>query len=148
MVITVGGLGFSQMGSVRKAIQKECPNAEVISAGFWDAYKSDIVDVIRKSPRKHLVLIGHSLGCQTIADAAGKVKKVDLLVLIEPAWDDIKVPRKVERCLWFQRTEFSVVRQARVSGASPRKIQGGHDTIPHSAQLVDEVVEAINEIRK
>lgn len=147
MVITVGGLGFSQMGSVRRAIQKECPDAQVISAGFWDAYKSDIVDVIRKSPRKHLVLIGHSLGCQTIADAAGKVKKVDLLVLIEPAWDDIKVPRKVERSLWFQRTEFSIVRQARVSGASPKKIDGGHDTIPHSPELVAEVVQAINQLK-
>jgi hypothetical protein len=71
---------------------------------------------------------------------------VDLAVLIEPAWDDIRLPRNVTRCLWYQRSEFSMVRQAKVNGASPTTIKGGHDNIPHSAELIADVVKAINEI--
>src|SRR4051794_15714525 len=84
LVITVGGLGFSQMGNVRRAIEKQCPNADVVSAGAWDAFKTDLPKIIRESPHEHYVLVGHSLGCQTINEAAKKVSKVDLLVFIEP----------------------------------------------------------------
>lgn len=146
LVITVGGMGFSQMGSIRRAIQRQCPNADVVSAGAWDAYKSDVLRMIRKSRRDHLVLVGHSLGCQTAAQTASQVSKVDLVVLIEPAWDDIRLPRNVGRCLWFRRSDFGMVRQAKVIGASPTQIKGGHDDIPHSAELIAEVVKAINEI--
>jgi hypothetical protein len=145
-VITVGGLGFSQMGSVRRAIQKQCPNADVQSAGAWDAYKSDLPRMIRESPHDHLVLVGHSLGCNTIAQAARNVSKVDLLVLIEPAGDDIRLPKTVARCIWYQRSNFDWVWQAKVTGASPTKISGGHNDIAHSAAVITEVVEAINGI--
>src|SRR3954470_1112025 len=82
LVITSGGLGFSQMGEVRRAIEKQCPNADVVSAGAWDAFKTDLPKIIRESPHDHYVLVGHSLGCQTIADTARKVPKVDLLVFL------------------------------------------------------------------
>src|SRR3954451_21665427 len=101
LVITVGGLGFSQMGNVRRAIEKQCPNADVVSAGAWDAFKADLPKIIRESPHDHYVLVGHSLGCQTITETAKKVSKVDLLVYIEPAWDDIQLPRNVQQCLWY-----------------------------------------------
>jgi len=146
LVITVGGLGFSQMGEIRRAIERQCPNADVASAGWWDAYKSDLPRMIRESPHDHLVLIGHSLGCQTIAETAGKVSKVDLLVLIDPAWDDIHLPRTVQRSLWYRRSDFGFPRQANVVGASAVTIQGGHDDIAQSKQLIAEVVKAINGI--
>src|SRR5262245_58720253 len=146
LVITVGGLGFSQVGSVRRAIQQQCPDADVISAGAWDAYKSDLPRIIRESPRDHLVLVGHSLGCQTIAETAKKVAKVDLVVMIEPAWDDIRLPRNVARCLWYQRTDFGWERRASVAGASPATIKGGHNDVPHSKELIAAVVDAINGI--
>jgi hypothetical protein len=145
-VITVGGLGFSQMGSVRRAIEKQCPKAEVCSAGAWDAFKSDVPKMIRKSPHDHVVLVGHSLGCNTITQAAEKVSKVDLLVLIEPAGDDILLPKNVGRCIWYQRTNFDWVWQAKVAGATPTRINGGHNDIAHSKAVITEVVDAINEI--
>ena len=146
LVITVGGLGFSQMGSVRQAIQKQCPQAEVRSAGAWDAYKAELPRMIRDTPHEHLVLIGHSLGCQTVAEAAGKAPKLDLLVLIEPAWDDIRIPKGVKRCLWYQRSNFDFVRPAKVHGISPIKINGGHNDVTHSSTLISSVVKAINDI--
>jgi pimeloyl-ACP methyl ester carboxylesterase len=147
MVITIGGLGFSQMGNVRRAIQKECPNADVVSAGMWDAFKTDLPKIIRESPHEHLVLVGHSLGCQTIAETAGKVSKVDLAVLIDPAWSDIRLPRSVQHYLWYQRSDWGWERKAEVIGLSPTTIKGGHNDIPQSPQLIASVVNAINGIR-
>jgi pimeloyl-ACP methyl ester carboxylesterase len=147
LVITSGGLGFSQMGEVRRAIEKQCPNADVVSAGFWDAYKSDMAQIIRDKPHDHIVLVGHSLGCQTIAQTAGKVSKVDLAVLIDPAWDDIRLPRNIQQCLWYRRSEFGFEREANVTGASGFiTIKGGHNDIPQSPQLIAAVVKAINGI--
>lgn len=146
-VITVGGLGFSQMGSVRRAIERQCPQADVVSAGAWDAYKSDVMRIIQKSPHDHVVLIGHSLGCQAVAQTIRSVSKVDLAVFIEPAGDDIRLPRTVERTLWYQRTGFDLIWKAKVIGASPMPIEGGHNDIVHSAKLITGVVRAINEIQ-
>jgi pimeloyl-ACP methyl ester carboxylesterase len=147
LVVTVGGLGFSQMGTVRRAIEKQCPDADVKSAGFWDAFKTDVQKMLRESPHDHVVLIGHSLGCQTIAQATRQVKKVDLLVLIEPAGDDIRLQKNVEKYLWYQRTNFDWIRPAKISGASPTRINGGHNDIAQSPEVVNSVVKAINEIK-
>jgi predicted alpha/beta hydrolase family esterase len=145
LVITVGGLGFSQMGDLRRAIQRQCPKADVVSAGFWDAYKADLVRMIRKSPHDHVILVGHSLGCQTVARTASEVKKIDLAVLIEPAGGDIRLPTSVGRTLWYQRSDFSLVWKAKVVGASAVTIKGGHDDITRSAELIGQVVRAINQ---
>lgn len=148
LVITVGGLGFSQMGPVRHAIEKQCPNADVVSAGAWDAFKTDLQKIIRESPHDHYVLVGHSLGCQTIAETAKKVSKVDLLVFLDPASDDIRLPRNVQTCLWYQRSDFDFfVREAKVVGASPWIIKGGHNDVPQSPEVIATVVKSINSIR-
>lgn len=148
LVITVGGLGFSQMGTVREAIQKQCPQADVKSGGMWDAFKNDIAKMIQENPRDHVVLVGHSLGCQTITQAAGQFPNVDLLVFIEPAGDDIRVPASVKRTLWFQRSNWDLlVGRAKVSGLSPTRINGGHNEVAHSPELAAQVVKAINGIQ-
>jgi hypothetical protein len=147
LVITVGGLGFSQMGNVRRAIEKQCPNADVVSAGAWDAFKADLPKIIRESPHDHYVLVGHSLGCQTNTETAKKVSKVDLLVYLDPAWDDIRLPRNVQTCLWYQRSNWDWIREANVVGASPWIIKGGHNDVPQSAEVIAAVVRSINGIR-
>lgn len=145
VVVVVGGLGFSQLGDLRRAVERECPNAKVVSAGGLDGYKADIKGLATKKPREHVILIGHSLGCPAIASAAEQLPKVDLAVFIDPAWDDFRLPRNVSRTLWYKRSEWSIVRQARIVGASPPKtIEGGHNNIPHSPELIASVVEAIN----
>lgn len=144
LVITVGGMGFSQMGDLRRAIERQCPEADVVSAGLWDAYKSDLLQIIEKSPHRHVVLIGHSLGCQTVAETARKVSKMEFAVLIEPAGNEIRLPRSVGRCLWYQRSDFDLIGKAKVVGVSPVKIKGGHNDILHSEELIAGVVKAIN----
>src|SRR5437762_5104 len=80
LVVTVGGLGFSQMGDLRQAIAKSCPQATVISAGMWDAYKTDIKALATAKPHLHIILVGHSFGCEAIAQAAAQMPRVDLAI--------------------------------------------------------------------
>jgi pimeloyl-ACP methyl ester carboxylesterase len=147
LVVTVGGLGFSQMGDLRHAIIRQCPQAKVISAGAWDAYKTDITALATAKPHQHIILVGHSFGCQAIANAASQLPKVDLAVFIDPAWNDFPLPAAVASYLWYQRSGLGLEREARILGAAKTiTIEGGHNDIPHAPQLIASVISAINAI--
>lgn len=146
LVVVVGGLGLSQLGDLRHAIMRECPQATVVNAGAFDGYKSDIKTLATKKPHEHIILVGHSFGCAAIANAAEQLPKVDLTVFIDPAWDDFKLPKNTLHYLWFQRSKFDIEREAKIIGASsPQKIAGGHNDIPHSPDLIARVTSAINQ---
>jgi pimeloyl-ACP methyl ester carboxylesterase len=148
LVVTVGGLGFSQMGDLRHAVTQQCPQAKVVSAGAWDAYKADIKAIATEKPHEHIILIGHSLGCPAIAQTAEQLPKVDLAVFIDPAWDDFHLPSTVAHYLWYQRSDFGLERKAHIVGAAAaRRIQGSHNNIPHDPELIAAVVQAINTIQ-
>jgi hypothetical protein len=149
LVVTVGGAGFSQMHDLRMAIKDQCPEAEVVSAGMWDAYKADIGKIVAAKPRDHVILIGHSFGCGAIDDAADALPRVDLAVFIDPAWNDFSLSRTIARHLWFQRSTFGIEREAKILGASgAKKIEGGHNDIPHSPELIAQVVAEVNRIAR
>jgi pimeloyl-ACP methyl ester carboxylesterase len=147
LVVVVGGLGVSQLGDLRKSLESQCPQATVVSAGDWDAYKADVKAIATGKTYGHVVFIGHSFGCQAIAQAAGKLTNVDLAVFIDPAWDDLCVPKNIEHYLWYQRSGFGLEREANIVGTEkPKIIKGDHNGIPHSPELIAEVVEAVNGI--
>jgi pimeloyl-ACP methyl ester carboxylesterase len=147
LVVTVGGLGFSQMHELRMAVEKQCPDAKVVSAGAWDAYKTDITKIATAKPRQHIILIGHSFGCEAIDRAAAELPKVDLAVFIDPAWSDFSLAATIQHYLWFKRSSIGIEREARIVGASgPRQIAGGHNDIPHSPELIAQVVAEIQRI--
>jgi pimeloyl-ACP methyl ester carboxylesterase len=147
LVVTVGGLGFSQMHDLRMAVKEKCPDADVVSAGMMDAYKTDLVALTRQKPHQHIVLIGHSFGCEAIDHAANQLPHVDLAVFIDPAWDDFSLSPKVGQYLWFKRSDLGIEREATIRGASnPTVIRGGHNDIPHSQDLIAEVVRTINAV--
>jgi hypothetical protein len=147
LVVFVGGLGVSQLGDLRRAVEKEFPEAKVVNAGGWDGYKANITGIVNDKPRERVILVGHSLGAPAISEAASKLPKVDLAVFIDPAWDDFKLPKNVDQHLWYKRSDFSVVREAKVLGANEAKtIKGGHNDIPHSQELIADVVGKIRGI--
>jgi pimeloyl-ACP methyl ester carboxylesterase len=146
LVIVVGGLGSTQLDDLRNAIAHQCPDATVVSTGNWDGYKADLNPLIAQNPHQRLILVGHSLGCQTIAKAADHLPAVDLTVFIDPCWDDFQLPKNVDRYLWYRRSDFGLERKARILGAAaPKTIAGGHNSIPHSSVLIDEVVAAVKD---
>lgn len=147
LVVFVGGLGFSQLGDLRHAVIKQCPEAKVVNAGGWDGYKADVKAIATAKPHEHIIFVGHSFGCQTIDQAAAKLPRVDLAVFIDPAWDDFRLSNSIAHYLWFKRSGFGVERKAQIAGAVATKtIEGGHNDIPHSAELIAEVVAAIKGI--
>lgn len=147
LIVTVGGLGFSQMHDLRMAVTRQCPEAKVVSAGMWDAYKADIPAIARAQPWQHIILIGHSLGCGAVNKAADQLPRVDLAVFLDPAWDDFSLSRRIARCLWYRRSGFDLIRQAKINGApGPQTTSGGHNQIPHSPVLIADVISAIRKV--
>jgi len=149
LVVTVGGAGFSQMHDLRTALEHDCPEAKVVSAGMWDAYKADIPGIAARYHPERIILIGHSFGCGAIDDAAAGMKQVDLAVFIDPAWNDFPLSKTIDRYLWFKRSTFGIEREARIVGASgATRIEGGHNDIPHSPELIRQVVTEVNRVAR
>jgi len=80
LAIVVGGLGHNQTGGIARTIARECRGVRVISAGTYNGFLGDIDGIVKKYPHSRLVLIGHSLGAQTIC----RSDRADYLVLIDP----------------------------------------------------------------
>jgi hypothetical protein len=149
IVITVGGAGFSQMHDLRKTLERECPDAKIVSAGAWDAYKTDLPKIATQKPREHIILIGHSFGCSAISHAADQLSHVDLAIFIDPAWNDFPLSAHISQYLWFTRSGFDLERRAKIIGASnPIEIQGSHNEIPHSADLIAQIVAQVQRISR
>jgi pimeloyl-ACP methyl ester carboxylesterase len=148
LVVVVGGLGFSQLDDLRKSLEHQCPQATVVSAGAWNGYKTDVEAMATAKPHEQIIFIGHSFGCQTIAQAAAHLAKVDLAVFIDPAWDDFRLVGNIAHYRWYQRSGKDIEREAHIVGADkPEIIKGDHNSIPHSPELIAEVVAAINELQ-
>jgi len=147
LVVFVGGAGLSQLGDLKTAVSAACPDADVIEISAWDGFRSDVARVINARQPRGVVLIGHSFGCETIARAATQLRTVDLAVLIEPAWDDIVLPRNVQSCLWYQRSEIGMERRAVVHGGGrPITVPGGHNDLPRTPEVIVEVVRFVDRI--
>jgi len=146
-VLLVGGAGLSQLGTLGATISAMSPDAEVIETGGWDGFRSNLRRIIKDRPSEGLVLIGHSFGCQTIAQAAADVPQVDLVVMIDPAWDDITLPRTVYSCLWYQRSDLGAERRAVIrNGGRPMIVNGDHNSICYSPQLIAEVSRIVRDL--
>jgi hypothetical protein len=149
LVVMVGGLGISQLGDVRRAVTAQCEDVEVVNAGGLDGYKANLPGIVNGNKYQRVVMVGHSFGCGAFAEAAPNMKPIDLAVFIDPAWNDFKLPGSVRGYIWFKRSSIGLERQATIIGASnPKVIKGGHNDIPHSAELISEVVIAINRARQ
>jgi hypothetical protein len=147
LVVVVGGLGLSQLRDVRQAVERQCPDVDVVNAGGWDGYKANLEAIAKEKKRQHVIMVGHSFGCGAIADAAAKLPKVDLAVFIDPSWNDFKLPGTVGRYLWYKRSNFDIEREAKIIGArNPVTIHGGHNDIPHSPELINGVVSAVKRV--
>ena len=147
LVVLVGGAGLSQLGELGENISAICPDADVIETGGWDGFRADLKRVVKEHPSQSLILVGHSFGCQTIANDAGAISTVELAVMIDPAWDDITLPRTIRSCLWYRRAADGMERTAIIrNGGAPTIIAADHNDICHSPRLMNEVAQVIKNI--
>jgi pimeloyl-ACP methyl ester carboxylesterase len=147
LVVLVGGAGLSQLGEVGETISALCPDADVVETGGWDGFRADLKRFVKEHPSQGLVLIGHSFGCQTIAQAAGDIQGIDLVVMIDPAWNDFTLPPTVSSCLWYQRAEDGMERRATIrNGGRPTLVNGDHNDICHSPPLIAQVARVVRDI--
>ncbi|MCL2639218.1 MAG: hypothetical protein FWD53_00080 [Phycisphaerales bacterium] len=150
LVVTVGGMGYSQLRTLRLMIIQECPYAKVVNAGGWDGHNANLKRIAESKPRTNIIFIGHSFGCGAINEAAEKMQKLDLAVFIDPAWNDFNLSKNIVDHIWYQRSGMGIERQAQIVGSTvtPRTIKGGHNDIPHSPMLIAEVINAIHAIHE
>lgn len=147
-VMVVGGWGHDQTLDIAHTINTQCPRAEVWVAGSWDAYKVDIVAHVRANANgRKIVLIGHSFGAAAIINATHQLPFVELLIFVDPVeydWGNTELPTNIGDYLWFRRTNPIGPFRADVKGGKYTPIEGGHNSIPHSPELIHFTVNAVN----
>lgn len=152
IVVVVGGLGGSQLKDLYSTIVLKCPKVTVIWAGDNDAYQTNVLTLInnvKKDANTKIVLIGHSFGGDTVDKAADQLESVDYLALIDPVapgWGDMTLSSHAKSYDLFIRSDFIGPRDAVIAGAAYTVIQGGHNTIPHDPQVIDDIVNHINSL--
>jgi pimeloyl-ACP methyl ester carboxylesterase len=146
-VILVGGAGLSQLGDLGETIAAMCPDADVVETGGWDGFRGDAIRAATEPPCEGVILIGHSFGCQTVAAAAAELKGVDMIVLIDPSWDDITLTRRIS-CIWYQRADDGgAERRALVNnGGRPIVVADSHNGICHNPRVIQQVAKTIRDI--
>jgi len=119
----------------------------VVETGGWDGFRGDVERAATDPPCQGVILIGHSFGCETIARAAAHMRGVDLVVMIDPSWDDITL-RPGLSCMWYQRAEDGgMERRAAVrNGGRPVIVAADHNGMCHNAQVIAEVAQAVRNI--
>lgn len=147
-VLLVGGAGLSQLGDLGMTISAMCPDADVVETGGWDGFRADVKRFATDPPCQGVILIGHSFGCATIAEAAAQLRGVDLVVMIDPAWDDITLPRSASNCMWYQRANDGGMERRAVirNGGQPMVVAGDHNDICRNPRLIAEVARAVRDI--
>jgi pimeloyl-ACP methyl ester carboxylesterase len=148
-VLLIGGAGLSQLGDLNALLSATCADADIIETGGWDGFRADAAHIATDAPAPNgVILIGHSFGCKTAADAAAELSSVDLLVLIDPAWDEIVVPRTVRSAVWFERSEDGGLEARSIvhNAGRPIIIPGDHNHICHDPELMAEVTRMVRKI--
>jgi hypothetical protein len=148
-VVVVGGLGGSQLNTIIVELQKLCPNAKIIDAGQRDAYDENIYQILAQNPSNKIVLIGHSFGGETVFRACFGAK-VNYLAMIDPVrnpWGNLPaVSSDVDKYDYFVRSRLFGPYVARIEGAAPIVISGGHNEIPHDPLVINRIAAQINEL--
>ena len=149
-VLCIGGLSDDCTLPIYTAIKERCqPDVDVIQIAPKDAYRVDVDAYLKANPPgQKLVLIGHSWGTNRAAVTASN-HHTSLAVMIDPvAWhgDMFALPADVEKCFVYYRSQAFGPVTASVFGpvTQTKTIQGDHGSICFNAELIGEIVEAVN----
>ena len=147
LILPIGGLGASQMSSVRDHYAAD-PRCTVVWTPEMDfnAYKIDIGLTIKDIPHERLVLIGHSFAgipiLQYINDNPGAVSYAGMIdpVSCKPLVSSWPAPKPMPPYNWFVRSDFGIEVKMTILGLpDPIVVPGGHNDIVHSAWVLAEM---------
>ncbi len=149
LVLTVGGLGSSQMADIEARFRIE-PRCRVVSAGKWDGYKTDLLDLIAHNQRPFVAVIGHSFSAIPILDLiANSPGLVSYAAFIDPVSDEAFVssypmPTQRPKFFWCQRSKIGIEAKLNITDAGqPEIIEGGHNELPHKTEVIERLARDI-----
>lgn len=150
LIVSVGGLGNSQLPDFDAAVTAAFPNVSLASMGSPNGYLADVAGYVNSHPHgATVILAGHSFGCATICRDAAKIGPIALMLLLDPVADEagvseMSVTANVRRCLVFRRGRPDIERQATVHGIFEEVvIDADHNGLPHDARCLQLSTEAI-----
>lgn len=115
-----------------------CAETGAVSAGDWDAYKSDVVPMLGNGKR---VLIAHSFGIVAALKAASATR-IDLIIAIDPvgtSWESELQPPPCNIVV-FKRSQSFGPPVAKIGDIEPMEIAGtSHNNLPNNADLIAQV---------
>lgn len=151
LIVSVGGLGWSQLGAFNGQIAVNFPAVTLANFGPFNGYLGDVAGYTNAYPhRTGVIFAAHSFGCQTVCESSAVVGDVALIILYDPVCStpgqvDLTVPPNVRRCLVFRRSKIGVERMAVMHGVYEEIIvpNAGHNDVPSSAMALDISMAAI-----
>ena len=149
-IITVGGLGSSCMGTIEDAFRAD-PKCKVLSAGAWDGYKANLEGIIKANPSPVVAAIGHSFAGIPILKLIekGLLQYAGLIDPVSCKWfcSSYPMPSVHPKFYWCRRSMPGIERMMDIPGAGePEIVQGWHNGIPHSQEVVSRLQTDIADI--
>ncbi len=148
----VGGLGKSQLNSLFLPLSTDDNHVDSFDR---DGYAQDVVSVVGAVNADKTILIGHSFGTETVLRIAEKFPNLKLIILIDPVsydpfWaSEMTVPDGITVLYVFYRTDAFGPKTAQLKGNITKElsIRGGHNSIPHEAQLISMIQDWVEEVQ-
>lgn len=135
LTVLVPGLGASQLDNLRIK--------DSVVVNEWDGYKTDLIEFLKNVKYSHLILIGHSYGCNTVLNDAIKFPNLIKIVLIDPVAEEgneLNIITAVPINL-FYRSELIGPVTAKIYNdgiqLTGQIVKGSHNTIPHTIPLAE-----------
>lgn len=151
-IISLGGLGSPQtlaLNDVLRAIPGTYLFAPHEHGDPLNEYQMDIIAGVEILAPTSLVLIGHSLACDTVINAADALAAkgiiVDLVVVIAPVWANKKKPTC--RQIMVFKPQTSIFPQADVEGVIAIDVPNtGHNTICQSPTVIQAIAAQVSNL--
>ncbi len=144
-MLTVGGLGSSQMADIEARFRKD-PRCHVVSAGNWNGYVQDLAGIIAANALPFVAVIGHSFAAIPILDI---IEHIQYAAFIDPVSDETFVssypmPTKRPPFFWCQRSKPGIEVKLNITDAGqPEIIEGSHNELPHKTEVIERLARDI-----
>lgn len=154
VVILIGGLGKSQLGTIEAALKKE-QGVRVVVPSRWDGYRADIRGLVASAhsearsrfTQASVCIICHSFGCDATLRAIEEMPEgnVSYVAFVDPIGEDWRQEQAVPDGLmsydWFVRNEIWGPPCLRLLGPNePIMVQGSHNECVHDPLLIDSII--------
>ncbi len=137
------------MDDIEARFRRE-PRCRVVSAGNFNGYKANLLNLIAHSQRPFVAVIGHSFAAIPILDLiANSPGLVSYAAFIDPVSDEAFVssypmPANPPKFFWCQRSKIGVEAKLNITDAGqPEIVEGSHNDLPHKTEVIERLARDI-----